>query len=105
MFNRKSSFYVADIVILVAVRSTTEYECILMPTTEAEKAAQINLDRGYRTPRLKDGQKKKPGKVWVHLDPAPREDQRSSTARNQLEEERTILAKYKNSWDVLIKSR
>lgn len=64
MFNRHSSFYKADIVILVRVKSPKEYSCIVLPVGIAEEAAQINLNRDYRTPR-RDGKPKKPNKVWV----------------------------------------
>ncbi len=45
MFNRRESFYKADIVVLVAVRSPREYRCIVLTTADAERAAQINRSR------------------------------------------------------------
>lgn len=100
MFNRHDSdrsFYRADIVVLVAVRSPTDYRCIVMPTTTAEKAAQLNLDRGYRT-RTRDGQKKKPGKVWVHLEAPPREHERPPDIRELGQKERAIIGKHLDAW-------
>jgi hypothetical protein len=41
MFNRRQGFYRADIVVLVAVRSPTEYRCIVLRTKDAERAAQL----------------------------------------------------------------
>jgi hypothetical protein len=49
MFNRAFSFYEADAVILVAVRSPKDYRCVVLPVEAAEEAAQKNLDREYRT--------------------------------------------------------
>ena len=51
MFNRcsTSSFYRAEIVVLVSVKSPREYSCLVLPVETAEKAAQENLDREYRT--------------------------------------------------------
>jgi hypothetical protein len=48
MFNRRKSFYDADIVVLVAVRSPKEYCCVVLPVKVAEQAAQLHLDSGYR---------------------------------------------------------
>ena len=99
MFNRRQSFYKADFVVLVAVRSPSEYRCVVLPV-QAEAAAQINLERGYRSLTRK-GEKKKPGKVWTYLDPAPRESQRSAESRRQLEAERAIIKKYLGAWSEL----
>lgn len=38
MFNRHSSFYKADIVVLVAVRSPKEYSCVVLPVAVAEQS-------------------------------------------------------------------
>src|SRR2546430_16027792 len=61
MFNRRQSFYRADIVVLVAVRSPTEYRCIVLQAEDAERAGQFNLDRGYRT-LTRQGTEKRPSK-------------------------------------------
>ena len=66
VFNGASSFYTAQIVVLVSVKRPCEYCCVVLPVAEAEKAAQLNLDHSYRNTK-KDGSKKKPGKVWVSL--------------------------------------
>ncbi len=55
MFNRTKSFYKAEIVVLVSVKTPKEYSCVVLPVTIAEEAAQINLAREFRTTR-KDGQ-------------------------------------------------
>jgi hypothetical protein len=71
MFNRRDSFYEATHVALVAVRMPTLYTCIILPVDEAERAAQMNLDRYYRKLSL-SGQPRKPHKVWVGLEPPRR---------------------------------
>jgi hypothetical protein len=97
MFNHsRSAFYKAQIVVLVSVKSPTEYSCVVLPVREAEKAAQLNLDYAYRTPK-KDGSPKKPGMVWVDLDyirPAKPE------IRRLLEAEQGLLKPYRNKWDL-----
>lgn len=101
VFNRRSSFYKADFVVLVAVRSTKNYRCIVLPVSKAEEAAQLNLTRGYRTPTLK-GEKKKPGKIWGKLESAPREDRLSSAAQNLAKREREILNAHEDAWQSLV---
>lgn len=100
MFNRRSGFYRADIVVLVAVRSPREYRCVVLPVEAAEQAAQKNLDREYRTP-TRNGARKKPSKVSVYLEPPIRNARRPSTL---LDEESEILEKYKDEhgWNVLL---
>ncbi len=100
MFNRRNSFYRADFVVLVAVRSVKDYRCFVLPVTEAENAAKINVDREYRTLK-KGGEKKKPNKVWISLEPAPREDRRAEQAKQQLSAERAILKDHENAWELL----
>jgi len=97
MFNRRFSFYSADYVILVAVRSPHDYCCVVLRVKEAERAAQINIDRGYRHPR-RDGKPKKPGKVWVKIDGSPKE-RKSSPLRDK---ERRILRRNRDKWSNLI---
>jgi three-Cys-motif partner protein len=91
MFNRKNSFYKANFIVLVAVRSAKDYCCIVLPVAEAERLAQLNIEREYRTP-TKAGEPKKPHKVWVALEPRPRA--RASDARYS--EERAVLANYRD---------
>jgi len=95
MFNRKSSFYKADIVVLVAVRSPKDYCCIVLTVSSAEEAAQLNLDRDYRVP-TKRVEPKKPYKVWVGLDPRPKEN--SIPLRDT---ERQILESHRDNWSIL----
>jgi len=60
VFNRKSTkFYKAEIVVLVSVKSPSEYRCLVLPVEVAERAAQINLDHGLRT-KKRDGAQKSP---------------------------------------------
>jgi len=101
MFNRcsTSSFYKAEIVVLVSVKRPHEYSCLVLPVEIAEKAAQVNLDREYRTPK-KDGTPKKPGKVWVAPDWPPKT--RDASKASLFKEERELLVPYRDKWDVLI---
>lgn len=98
MFNRHSSFYRADVVVLVAVRTPSEYRCVVLPVAAAEEAAQMNVELSYRRAK-RDGDKKKPGKVWLHLDESDRE--RRVELRDQ---ERDIFRKYRDVWGVLLGS-
>jgi len=99
MFNRsKLGFYRAQYVVLVSVKSPKEYSCVVLPLNMAEKAAQINLDRGYRTPRMKDGRPKKTGKVWVSLDWIPNSKDPNRKALNETEVE--LLRPYRDNWDL-----
>lgn len=96
MYNSVESFYLAQVVVLVSVKSVSEYKCVVLPVTEAEKAAQINLDHSYRNSK-KDGSKKKPGKVWVSLGylPKPKDESRLPL----LEAEQEILNRYIDAWN------
>ena len=99
MFNRRSSFYNATHVVLVAVRSPKDYSCIVLPTAAAEAAAQLNIDSYYRLPSP-TGRSRLPGKVWVELEPRPRA--KPETIR-RFEKERGILANYRDDrgWELL----
>lgn len=67
MFNRqKGGFYQADFVVLVVVRSPTNYRCFVLPVDKAEEAAQFHLDFGYRA------KKWKPGTLRLPLEPGTR---------------------------------
>jgi hypothetical protein len=107
IFNRSAtSIYRAEIVVLVAVRSPKHYRWIAMPIMEAGKAAQMNLDRDFRTPRLSGSpDPKKPGKVWLQLDHTPKRRTKDKNLANQLDsllaQERDIVASYIDNWTVL----
>jgi hypothetical protein len=102
MFNRRSSFYKATHVVLVAVRSPKEYSCIVLPVDLAEQAAQLNLDRDYRT-LTRNGERKKPNKVWVELEPRPNAQAQTI---ERCQNERGILASYRDEkgWARLVGS-
>jgi hypothetical protein len=91
MFNRHNSFYRAHLVVLVAVRSPSEYSCVVLPEVIAEQAAQMALDRDYRVPTNK-GQPKQPHKVWIQLSPRPRRSKRYG----QWKVERKLLTRYRD---------
>jgi hypothetical protein len=99
MFNRRSSFYKASHVVLVAVRSPKEYSCVVLPVNVAEEAAQLNLDRNFRSPK-RNGQMPAPHKVYIELEPRPNA-QAQTTER--CEKERGILASYRDDkgWEGL----
>jgi hypothetical protein len=96
MFNRKSTFYSANLIVLVAVRSAKDYCCVVLPVAEAERLARLNIKREYWT---KDGKPKKPNRVWCALEPRPRAQ--ASDAR--FAEERAFLTRYRDEqgWDRL----
>jgi hypothetical protein len=97
VFNQVSGFYRADIIALVAVRTPTEYCCVVLPVTEAEKAAQINLDRDYRTTTLK-GALRQPHMIQVWLDHIPKF---KDPARSPLlAQELKILSAYRDKWNL-----
>jgi hypothetical protein len=96
MFNRRTGHYRADYVVLVAVNTPRDYCCVVLPIDAAERAAQLDLDKSYRTPR-KDGQPKKPNKVWIDLVPNPKE---LSQTTEMCREEREILQLYRDNWDL-----
>jgi hypothetical protein len=92
----KSSFYEADIVALVAVRSPTEYLCFILPVDVAEKAAQLHLDASFRFRNWK------PGKTHLTLEPSPRAKDHPSVIK-----ERELISCYRNErgWARLLESR
>jgi hypothetical protein len=95
MYNSVESFYRAQIVVLVSVKSASEYRCVVLPVDEAEKAAQLSLDHSYRNTK-RDGSKKKPGKVYVSLNyvAKPRDVSRLPL----LKAEQAIIMKYLDNW-------
>ena len=64
----------------------------MLRVKDAERAAQINIDRGYRTLTRK-GEKKKPHKVWIHLEPSGRKHKKVLEDRHLIEKEREILGR------------
>jgi hypothetical protein len=104
MFNRSSnkSFYKAEIVVLVSVKAPRDYTYIALPVDIAESAAQINLDREFRTKR-KDLQPKKPGKVWMSFYMPPRlqdGDKKASIVKEQ-----DLLTPYVDNWSAFLSAK
>jgi len=96
-FNSRSSFYVADVVVLVAVKSPTDYRCVIMPVDKAEEAVQINLDREYRSPRLDGKERTGTGYAYGNLDsyiPKTSDERRALFVKEQ-----EILNKYDGNWE------
>lgn len=97
MYNSVESFYQAQVIVLVSIKSASEYKCVVLPVKEAEKAAQLNLDHSFRNLKM-DGTKKKPGKVWVDLNYIAKvRDQRRLPA---LEAEQEIIKRHIDNWDL-----
>jgi hypothetical protein len=97
MYNAADSFYKAQVVVLVCVKSAAEDLCVVLPVAQAERAAQLNLDHSYRNGK-KDGSAKKPGKVYVSIRyiPTPKDPARLPA----LKEEQAILEKYIGNWEI-----
>jgi hypothetical protein len=98
MYNSCSSFYKADFVVLVSVKSPSSYCCVVFPVAKAEEAAQLNLDYAYRTLK-KDGSAKKPGKVWAAIGYISKSKDASIMKMRTKEQE--ILTPFVNKWDVI----
>ena len=92
-FNRKETFYIANVVVLVAVRSQIEYSCIILPIKVAERAAGLHRDnfreRGWW----------KGGRTHMSLEPPPR-----AKETEHIKNERKLLARYRDElgWNKLI---
>lgn len=99
MFNRtKNNFYKAQFVVMVCVKSPNDYRCLVVPTDTAEKAAQVNIEAYFRSPK-RGGGPHQPGKVWVSFDsPCRSKDQAKRALR---EEEQQILEPYRGNWACL----
>jgi hypothetical protein len=96
MFNKAESYYKAQIVVLVSVKSPAEYRCVVLPVDKAEEAAQLNLDYAYRRPN-RDGSSKKPGPVWVSLGHIPKP--RDTSIVPMLEKEQKLLKLFIDNWN------
>ena len=96
-FNAKSDFALrADVIVLIAVNSPSNYCAVVMPVDEAEKAVQLNMTGFFRQPK-RDGGKHAPGRMWSDLEPSPR-----ARAQNPYKDkERAILRSYQDAWDSL----
>ena len=84
-------------VVLVAVKSPTDYRCVIMPAAKAEEAAQVNLDREYRSPRLNGKERKGTGYAYGNLGsyiPKTTDERRALFIREQ-----EILNKYDGNWE------
>lgn len=99
MFNRVTgSFYKADTVALVAVRTPNEYRAVVLPVAEAEAAAQINLDHAFRTLTLKGETRSPDAKAWVYLDKIP--NAKDAARQPLLANELKILQPYIDNWNI-----
>ncbi|MBP8232493.1 MAG: hypothetical protein KAY22_09320 [Rhizorhabdus sp.] len=97
VFNRHSNFaLMADVIVLLAVRSPSKYRAVIMPVDAAEQAAQLNMD-GYHRQEKVAGGKRKPSKLWTDLEGAttPR------TVNTFKDAERAHLQLFENMWETL----
>lgn len=93
-FNSKSDFALkADVIILLSVRSPSEYRAIILPVEKAEEAVQTNISGYYRQLKA-SGEKRIPNKVWTDLEPSinPRKVNPSK------EKERELLRSFEGKW-------
>jgi hypothetical protein len=72
MYNRKAGPYIADYIILVSVRSASDYRCFVLPVKTAERLAQNLIDLDYRV-KTRDGKIKVSSKVYILVDGRPKE--------------------------------
>jgi hypothetical protein len=98
LFNRANSFYWAQVIILVCVKSPRDYHCAVLPIEIAERAARMNLDYAFRTVK-KDNTPKRPGKMWVTYDYLPRKT-RPLEKRASMEEELALIRPFFDNWDL-----
>jgi hypothetical protein len=97
LYNGKSEFALkADVIVLLAVNSPSNFRAIVMPVDKAEQAAQMNMSDYYRQPKPGGG-KRTPNKIWRDLEPAanPRKQSASKDA------ERALLKQYEGAWGSL----
>jgi Holliday junction resolvase-like predicted endonuclease len=96
-YNGKSEFALkADVVVLLAVKSPSDYRAVVMPVQKAEEAAQMNMDGYYRLPKLGGG-KRTPNKVWTDLEPAAKPRKLNPSK----DTERALLNNYIDAWNSL----
>lgn len=101
VFNRKKSFYVADFVVLVSIRSLTEYCCVVLPVGIAEKVAQMNLNHTFRR-KKKDDTPKKSGPMVSYLGYVMKT--KDPAKKKALEAEQKILQSHEGTWSLLEES-
>jgi hypothetical protein len=95
IFNHVDSFYKANVVICVAVRSPKDYTCVVMPIDKAEDAARLHADSfkaaGWRQ-----------AKTHMSLEPPPR-----AKESEYIKQERKLLALYRDEqgWARLLASK
>lgn len=99
MFNRHvSNFYMAQVVVLLSIKAPKHYSSLVLPVEIAEEAAQMNLDREYRT-RKRDGGIRKPNRVWAWLDKVP--PGIDEARKTLLKKEQAFFKPYRDNWNCL----
>jgi len=102
VFNKHKAFYSADIVVLVSFQTLREYDCVVLPVRVAEQAAQINVDRQFRSPLMKGGKRSPNAPIWTDLKYLPNTD---LTRRASMQSEQDLLSSYwgreaESLWDL-----
>jgi len=97
IYNSADSFYKADLVILVCVKTASEYQCVVLPVELAEALAQLCVEYSYRLLN-RDGSKKKPGKTAVSPGYIP--NSKNSDRLRMMRTEQEILQPYVDRWDI-----
>jgi hypothetical protein len=98
VYNAVESFYRAQVVVLVSVKTASDYKCVVLPVEEAEKAAQLCAEHSFRNLTQK-GAKKKPGKLWAPIDYIAAK-LKDPSRLPLLQAEQRILKKYIDNWDI-----
>ena len=98
VFNHhERSFYLAEIVVLVAVCTPKDYRCIVLPVDVAEAAVQLSIDADFRLPK-RNGEPHKPGKIWCDLSPT-QYDKGSERSKLKMKE-RDLLLEHEDRWQL-----
>jgi hypothetical protein len=91
---RQNAALKADVIVLLAVKSPADYRAIVMDVDTAETAAQLNISCYYRQSKT-DGGIRKPGKIWVELEP-PAKPRKQDAKKDR---ERALLRDCVNAWE------
>lgn len=97
VFNGKTEAALrADTIILMGVRSPTDYRASVLPVDRAEEAAQLNLNQYFRLPKA-DGSPRKEGKMYVETDASPN----AKMVHPEKSKERELLIAHLGAWELV----
>lgn len=98
VFNGKTDAALrADSIILMGVRSATDYWASVLPVERAEEAAQLNLNQYFRLPKA-DGSPRKEGKMYVEIDASPNA---RKLVHPEKSKERELLIAHLGAWELV----